>query len=76
MPIATVSMKRYFGKAEKVEADTEGYDFSMKHWACPRSHAMIDIEVNSDDLLEVEDITRAAVAADFPGWQFNYLKVQ
>jgi hypothetical protein len=74
MTTVSVNMMRYFGRFEKVEADTPGYDFSMKHFACPRSHATIKIEVNSDDLLEVEDITRAAVAADYPGWKFNYLR--
>lgn len=68
-------MMRTFGKFEQVEADTPGYNFSGKHLACPRSHATIEIEVNSDDLLEVEDITRAAVAADYPGWDFNYLRI-
>ena len=76
MTTVSVNMMRYFGRFEKVEADTPGYDFSMKHYATPRSHATIKIDINSDDLLEVEAITKIAVEADFPGWKFKYLKVQ
>ena len=76
MTTAKVNLVREFGKLEPVEPDTPGYEFSGKHLACPRSHAILSIEVNSDDLIEVENITKAAVAADFPGWRFNYLKVE
>lgn len=38
------------------------------------SHFTFEIDVNSNDLLEVENITRIAVAEEYPGWSFDYLK--
>jgi len=72
---ATSDISREFGTFQPVAADTPGYNFSKPHLACPRSHATLDIEINSDDLTEVEDIAKCAVEADFPRWKLNYLKV-
>lgn len=76
MLTAMIDITRRFGTFEQVEADTPGYDFSMPHLAQPRSHAIIEIETNSDDFLEVKDLAEIAVKNDYPGWKFNYLKVK
>jgi|GEM_PF-4516514 len=73
--LAILDMTRRFGKFERVEADTPGYSFSSVHLATPRSHAALEIEVNSDSLVEIEDIAKCAVSEEFPGWELNYVKI-
>jgi len=73
MLTAMVNMIRTF---EQAEADTPGYIFSGKHLAQPHSHVTIEVETNSDDLLEVKELAEIAVENEYPGWKFNYLKVR